>query len=128
MSRGIAFGIIALLLVAGGCDQQARGIAPDPPDFDLSGVWDGNDGGTYYIQMNGNDFWWYGESPDDGSTWANVFSGVAFGTSVEGPWSDVPPGQSQNNGALMLHVTDENHFRAVGDHVGFGGSEWVRKD
>ncbi len=93
--------------------------------YDLTGIWRCNDGGTYYVrQINGN-VWWYGESPN--GQWSNIFHGAMNGNLVEGFWLDVPKGRDRNNGAMRLQVDSNGQFHQVnrtGDD--FGGSRWDR--
>jgi hypothetical protein len=53
LSRILTF-IIAVLTVVTICPAWAQ-------DFDFTGVWSCDDGGTYYIEQIDNVIWWYGE-------------------------------------------------------------------
>jgi hypothetical protein len=93
--------------------------------FDLTGVWQGSDGGTYYIRQLGNHVWWYGESPN--GQWSNIFHGALDGEWLEGLWLDVPKGRDHDHGALRLRVDSSGEFhreQKSGDD--FGGSRWRR--
>jgi len=46
------------------------------PFAQLTGVWSGDDAGTYYVRQIGNTVWWLGVSVDEGRTFANVFRGT----------------------------------------------------
>ncbi|MEJ3719846.1 hypothetical protein WGM54_17720 [Paenibacillus polymyxa] len=47
------------------------------PAYDLTGTWQGDDGGIYYIRhLNNNRIWWTGLSDNgSGHNWTNVLEG-----------------------------------------------------
>jgi hypothetical protein len=91
---------------------------------DLSGVWRGQDGGTYYVRHFpnkyydcppyrffcgelrdlGNHLMWVGMSADDGKSWANVFVGKFYSGVITGTWVDVPRGKTVGSGTLTLDL------------------------
>jgi hypothetical protein len=101
-----------------------------PPAYqlacNLSGVWHGNDGGTYRITQSGTTITWRGTSADGGRSWANNFRGLKEGTLIKGPWYDTtgPMGK----GVLTLRVNSPTRItRLANTGSGFGGTEWTRK-
>lgn len=94
----------------------------------LTGVYDCNDGGTYYIRQVGRVLWWFGE--DDNANFSNVYRGIINQTTntISGTWADVPKGQNTGSGRLTLKGTANG--TAVLDRTfetgGFGGSKWTR--
>jgi hypothetical protein len=92
----------------------------------LTGQWECNDGGTYFIRQIGNEFWWYGRSRDTGATWSNVFSGTIQNNQIIGRWADVPQGSILSGGQMTLTIVSPNELRAVSRTGGFGGSFWFR--
>ena len=42
---------------------------------DLTGRWNANDGGTYYLRQTGSTLWWYGENNTTSPTFSNVLMG-----------------------------------------------------
>jgi len=62
---------------------------------ELSGVWVGNDGATYYIQQNGQKVWWVGGTTyNEGTTFVNVFFDndqeiVYMETGQTYPWGNI---------------------------------------
>jgi hypothetical protein len=91
----------------------------------LDGAWVGNDGGDYYVRVDGDTIWWVGVSGDLGNSWTNLFHGTRTGDAIIGNWVDVngPMGK----GSLMLHVGDNMHMdRSGSSGSGFGGTEWHR--
>lgn len=108
------------------------GSAPGPQPAqtfsgDLSGRWNGNDDGRYFMRQVGSDLWWYGMSGDGGASWTNVFQGRVEGSQVRGRWADVPQGRAMNQGELNLQIVSPNQLRATQRTGGFGGSEWTRQ-
>jgi hypothetical protein len=109
----------------------------------LTGVWQGNDGGTYYIrEVSGTgQIAWAGEHPAaepsggdtmPGRQWVNVFMGQrrhdsAIGDSISGEWTDTPKGEVNNDGCLTLAVVGANLLRVVEMTGGFGGTEFRRR-
>ncbi|MFQ5648578.1 MAG: hypothetical protein ACE5IY_01430 [bacterium] len=113
--------------------QVALSPKPGPIGFmtkviiaaDLSGQWHCNDGGTYFLRQVGDELWWYGQSPDGGKSWSNVFHGELNGNQIVGKWANVPHGRTQNAGEMTLEIVDGKlkATRRTGD---FGGNEWSR--
>jgi hypothetical protein len=95
----------------------------------LTGVWEADDDGIYYLRETGDGrLWWFGT--DVGRTTGNTFSNVAVGQ-IDGDviqleWADVPYGTSLGRGDLTLQVSADGHtltkIEATG---GFGGSTWT---
>jgi hypothetical protein len=119
------------------------------PGADLTGVWHGNDVGTYYLrQVDENTVWWLGLSRDQGRSFANVFKGNIRYVDNEGvplpkpvivgEWTDIPVsvGGALSHGRLRLigdELTDPNQFatatkltKSVGSTGGFGASSWEK--
>lgn len=106
-----------------------------PAGEPMTGIWSGNDGGTYFVRdfmgSSGHatlrQIVWAGFSGgDSGRSWSNVFFG-AFDPYdpgiITGEWADVPRGASRGGGTLRLQVTGTGEFIAT-NHEGFGGSRW----
>jgi hypothetical protein len=96
------------------------------PARNLSGVYKCNDGGTYYVRQSGNQLWWYGES-GDGVGWTNVFKGTIRGSEIRGDWADVPKGNNQGGGVMIVRATSSGRFISTYKTGGFSGSEWTRQ-
>ena len=123
---------------AAGADLSAIACATDDPEDvgDLTGAWDGDDGGAYYIRQVGDCVWWFGTELEDiepGLTaqrgFANVASGRVDGTQIEVEWADVPVGNILGGGGLTLVYDEENDKLIItqrrGDW-GFGASTFTR--
>ena len=97
---------------------------------DLSGIWNGNDGGTYFIKENNKRVWWTGGSSFNvGTGFTNVFDGNRDSGVVKGLWADVPIGNARGNGELSLQCNqDANNdiLTKTSASGGFGGSEWSK--
>lgn len=110
------------------------------PRPEMTGVWQANDGGTYYmreIHSEGrNLLWWFGMSGDKGVTWTNVFRGEIINTTspslytVSREWIDLPWGFSRGAGTLTLDLSVVGREQGMtlekrsGTGSGFAGSEW----
>ncbi len=94
---------------------------------DLTGVWDCDDGGTYYIRQLENTIWWYGEPSNNPGQWSNVAKGTISGNTINLDWADVPKGTTMNSGILVLNIESNSRLTATQKTGGFGGSTWTRQ-
>ncbi|MHC5915238.1 MAG: DNA/RNA non-specific endonuclease [Nostoc sp.] len=101
-------------------------LAQVTSNVDLTGIWTGDDGGTYYLHQIGNQVWWYGESGAFNPGFSNVYQGTIQGGFVTGNWGDVPKGRTLSNGGIVLQITSPNRLDAVFKTGGFSGSVWTR--
>ena len=105
----------------------------------LTGTWNCDDGGTYYIQQNGDNVWWYGEKLSNSSdnpfledyenpveSWSNVARGEISDNLLIVSWSSVPKGYKENmsNGILVLNIISPHKLEAEMKTGGFRGSIW----
>jgi hypothetical protein len=97
------------------------------PSWDLTGVWDCNDGGTYYIRQSADTVWWFGEPSNQPAGWSNVAKGTIISDTIEMDWSDVPKGSSKNEGTLVIQIESNDRLTAQQQTGGFGGSVWTRR-
>jgi hypothetical protein len=94
---------------------------------DLSGKWNCDDGGQYYLRQVGNTLYWYGELSAANPAWSNIYQGRIQGDRIEGSWVDVPKGQSSSRGILNLRIKENDNVLEVTHKTGgFGGSRWMR--
>ena len=116
-------------------DLSAIGCATDDPDGEgeLTGAWQGNDSGVYYIRHVGDCVWWFGTEVDEiepGATgqpgFANVAAGRMVGTRIELEWADVPLGNILNGGGLTFVYDAANDTLTLAEQRGggqpFGGT------
>jgi hypothetical protein len=97
-----------------------------PALIDLTGVWQCDDGGIYYVRQLGATVWWYGERDPNTPSWSNVMRGSIGGNMINAEWSDVPKGSIMQNGNLVLQIVSNNELVAVSKTGGFAGSHWTR--
>jgi hypothetical protein len=135
LTSGLRVGLplCMLTLLASIASSQAPPVLKpqikSPSGPNLTGVWTGNDGGTYHLRQVGSAVWWVGASPDGGQRFANVFRGTRVGNTIDGEWVDVPPGRMQQAGQLVLTVVSaqgEPILQRERESGGFGGSTWRR--
>ncbi len=96
----------------------------------LSGVWNCNDKGTYYINDKDGEVVWVGEAAfanGQQPAWTNVFIGTCNSTTVKGIWVDVPKGKTKGSGTMTMKMErGGNTLRRTAVTGGFGGSLWSR--
>jgi hypothetical protein len=105
----------------------------------VTGVWAGNDGGTYWVRQIGSCVYWAGfsapaDSPSMGRSFSNVFAGwlsTSSGVHVYGYWADVPRGATASGGVIRVEVQVDSLGRGVAMNKlsssgGFGGTNWKR--
>jgi hypothetical protein len=99
------------------------------PSLALTGVWQANDGGTYYLRQIGDVLWWNGMSGgNDGRTFDNVFRGTITSTTntIAGEWADVPRGTIMGSGTLGLKIINPTTLQKVSQTGGFGATTWQK--
>jgi hypothetical protein len=97
-----------------------------PAILDLTGVWNCDDGGKYYVRQLGTTVWWYGETDPNTPSWSNVMRGTISGNIINADWSDVPKGSIMQYGNLVIQIESNNRLVATSRTGGFGGSVWTR--
>ncbi len=109
-------------------DMGPGGTIPGstPALMDLTGVWNCDDGGIYYVRQLGATVWWYGELDPNTPNWSNVMKGSISGNMINADWSDVPKGSVMQNGNLVLQIVSNNNLVAISKTGGFAGSVWTR--
>lgn len=118
--------------------EWGAGFYDEPPTsdtFSLTGVWQCNDGGIYYIRQFGTRVAWFGEHLR--GEWSNVFLGEVSDSRLSGRWVDVPKGRASGSGEIRLEVKGivpvatripGTRLERVNATGGFGGSEWIKTD
>lgn len=98
--------------------------APGPGTIDLTGTWSGDDGGRYYIRQLGNIIWW----DADGTTgsWGNVAHGTISSNTIRLDYADVPEGNANGFGTLVLDVISNNELKVTEKPASYGGSHLQR--
>jgi hypothetical protein len=94
---------------------------------DLTGVWNSDSGGKYYIRQLQNEIWWYGEAQSEAPAWSNVAYGTISGNKLKLKWADVPKGYITSNGILHLELRPDGKLIGTNKTGGFADSEWTRQ-
>ena len=110
----------------GGSSPGGASPGTSPSSVDLTGVWNSDDGGIYYIRQIGTKIWWYGELDPHAPDWSNVMHGAISGNTINAEWTDVPKGSVMQYGNLKLHIASGNKIVAITKTGGFAGSVWTR--
>jgi microsomal dipeptidase-like Zn-dependent dipeptidase len=101
-----------------------------PSDANLTGIWNADDYGVYYVREEGENVIWFGEhrftAGTDRQLFANVFVGRREGSTITGEWVDVPKGQARGNGTLTLRVDNPQQMSFVASNAAFGAKLWRR--
>lgn len=110
-----------------------HGAADDPiapPDPPLTGIWQADDGGMYFLQQTADILWWIGLSQAGsfypGLHFCNVYRGSITGNVITGEWSDVPRGITSNRGRMTLRSSQAQLLRDPATGDGFSASTWRR--
>lgn len=114
-------------LIVQGAIAVLIALGPAVAVADLTGEWEGDDGGRYYLRQLGDRVYWYGERSARSPAWANVFEGRVRDGKVLGRWADVPKGRTMGQGKLRLDIGGGGDVLVAVDKTGgFGGSRWKR--
>jgi subtilisin family serine protease len=123
------------------CDGHGRGYVRTTTThrepllyMGLTGVYNANDGGSYYMRQNGPiTLYWAGLSSSLGPAFTNIFRGteqsVVPSTAIAGQFCDVPRGTILNCGSLTIRMTSPVTFARIAGsgYLGsFGGSQWTK--
>ena len=117
MKRTMLVGILVISL----------GIGVSAFATDLTGAWESDSGGFYYLRQLQNEVWWYGEASATEPGWSHVAHGTLKGNVLKLKWADVPKGSIMGSGILTLKLTADGKLVAKEKTGGFGDSEWTRK-
>lgn len=126
------FGAVAcaagLVAASVGLSAPAHALCVAPKS--ISGSWNSNDGGVYFMRRVGSNVWWLGDGP--GNSWTNVFKGTLSQdrTTITGEWADVKPVAGSGTltlriqGALDQGIHGLERIGSSGD--GFAGTRWFK--
>ena len=116
-----------------GCSSEEQ--ADDSGE--MTGAWQADDAGVYYLRHMGDCVWWFGTSLDEvvaGETeqpgFANVAVGRISGDEIHLEWADIPLGAILGGGTLILQISDDGNELSKSSETGtgFGGTTWRRLD
>ena len=91
---------------------------------DLTGDWKASTGENFFIRQVNNTVWCYGESNATNANWTSIAYGTLEGNTVKLDWADVPKGNANLMGTLMLNVTSDHELQVIDQTGGWGGEEW----
>jgi len=117
-------------LIAGLKGRMHRGVGStsSPISMNLTGIWQCDDGGYYYIRQEGDKIEWYGEEGKMGApAWSNVATGTFSVGNITLEYADVPKGRALGHGTLKLEQNSPDTLIAKEKIGGFSGSNWWRK-
>ena len=111
-------------------------LAEGADPFNVTGVWECNDSGIYYVRNLGREVWWFGRGVHPHQSFANVAYGQVEGVGAETRilklrWADVPAGTTNIYGRLVLQLNFSiqrnrvTHMTATESSGLFGGSHWT---
>lgn len=106
--------------------KQNSDSSTEAESADLTGIWNCDDGGKYYIRQIGKTVAWLGESPEKSAT--NIAFGEVNGNTVSLRWMDVPKGASSGSGTLILSIESDSMIAVLQETGGFSGTEWTRPE
>ena len=92
--------------------------------MDLTGYWTVSPDVDIYIKQIDNDIWWYCESVGVDPSWTSVANGTVDGSTVNLRWVDVPKGDNDLDGTLMLNITSDNEMQVIDQTGNWGGEDW----
>lgn len=108
--------------------SDTQDTRPSNTDFELTGIWECNDEALYYIRQTGNKVFWLGEQRPERPRFCNVAFGSITGNEVTLQWADIPKGQNQYAGKIVLQIFNNGiRMKSISKEGGrFGGSIWER--
>ena len=110
--------------------ELSESLSPDmaiaPSSFNLTGVWKGDDGGSYYLTQQASRLIWYAEDDAQAPTWSHIAYGEVTGSEIAIKWADLPKGAARGSGLLSLKIEDPDHLVSLSSTGGFGGGKWSR--
>ncbi len=90
-----------------------------------SGEWSCNDGGIYFIRIDGNKVWWYGQ----GSTFANVMFGFVDETEgiITGNWVSLPLSGDSSGGTIAVRIVNSKQLQLIRKTGDLQAQVWKRR-
>lgn len=96
----------------------------------FSGEYSCDDGGDYWVGIQGNKVYWSGTKQENPTTllYSNVFVGTMSrdGNSFSGDWGYLPNGQLHTGGGtITLKIDSPGIFEKETSTGGLGGNKWT---
>jgi len=121
MMAGLKTGLIAMLCIV--CFGSSLLFAEDK-GFNLTGAWQDDKGGFYYIRQVGNQVFW---NVDTQPSLMTVFHGTIRGTTIQGKWADLPKSKELGSGTLTLRIESNDRLKKMESSQPFhDASVWTR--
>jgi hypothetical protein len=98
----------------------------DLTDLDLTGTWNCDDGGIYYITQQGHIVWWSAEGSANEPAWSNAARGILSNCVLTLEYSDVPKGMATGYGTLVLEALSNDEMVAREKPQSYSGYHWRR--
>lgn len=101
----------------------------------LTGTYEADDGGIYFLRQIDDFLWWAGfstESPKGqtdfhlGVRFTNIFQGRIESNTITGDWADLPRGNILQNGTLRIRISSELQLDREAETGGFGATRLTR--
>jgi hypothetical protein len=73
----------------------------------LNGVWRGDRGGKFYLQVDQGQLYWYAEQLTRNPAWAHIFRGNLQGDKITGRWVNMPKGKLGGAGQLQAVLSED---------------------
>lgn len=94
-----------------------------------SGFWTSAGKNPFWISIINNQVYWLGmnhktELTGPGEQWCHVGFGEIKDNEIHLKWSDIPVGEDQLSGKIVIKIIDETHMKVIEDSGNFGKSEW----
>lgn len=93
------------------------------------GFWQSAGHNPFWINIVGDHVYWLGmnkpvSDKNFGENWCHVGYGQIIGDKIELSWADVPAGNDQLHGNIILEIISDTHIKVIQDSGNFGKSEW----
>jgi hypothetical protein len=93
----------------------------------LTGTWEGDDGGVYRVRQKKNAINWVGMSGDSGASWTHILIGSRNGDKVDGYWADMNGPMGEGHLTLQVRGNGKYLVRTNATGSGFGGKRWHKR-
>ena len=93
------------------------------------GFWKSTGGNLFWINIVENKVFWLGmnnKTPESdlAENWCHVGNGKIEGNQIILEWADIPIGQDNLNGKIVIEIINEGQMKVIEDSGNFGMSIW----
>ncbi|WP_196894714.1 hypothetical protein [Aureivirga marina] len=89
-----------------------------------NGVWKSVANNTFWIHVIENKVFWLGMNSNTGKDWCHVGNGIIKENKIYLDWSDIPAGEGDLHGNIVIEILTESEMKVIEDSGNFGLSEW----